>query len=107
MPFEPGQSGNPNGRPKESGRVLKNLTHPEMKAAIRLLRPAVSKALSKLVAAMDDETLSPTARLKHAKDVFDMYIKAVQVDKALKKDIDSEEPEEKEEPFVFQIVPKK
>lgn len=104
MTFKPGQSGNPNGRPTKEQQALKGLSGKEMQAAIRVLRPAVGKALGKLIAAMDDETLSPTARLKHAKDIFDMYTKAVQVDKALKKDADSDEPEERPEPYVFQIV---
>lgn len=105
MPFEPGQSGNPNGRPTKEEQALRGLTDSELRATLRTLKPASAKALKLIVAAMEDETIPKASRLKHAKEVFDMYIKALQVDKALKKAGESSEPDEDQpEPVVFQIV---
>lgn len=97
MPFEPGQSGNPNGRPTKEAQALRNLTKSEVDAVLRKLKRAAPQAVSMIIDAMSSEKISEKDRLKYAKDALDMFFKVVALDNNLKKGQNAE-PEEQEEP---------
>lgn len=107
--FQPGKSGNPNGRPTKEQMALKRLEKGELGAVIDLLDRAVPKAVRNLIAAMDDESIPKKDRLKHSKEIFDMFVKAKTVNHNLSKesglDSDGEEDDTSDSPppVIFQL----
>ncbi len=105
MAFEPGKSGNPKGRPTKEEQALRGLSQNELKGLLRQFKKAAPDAVAKIIAAMDDESIPKATRLKYAKEVFDMYVKTLQVDKQLKKEDGALDTDaEPEEAIVFRIV---
>lgn len=96
MPFEPGQSGNPNGRPTKEAQALKSMTKTEVDAVLRKFKRAAPEAAGMLIDAMSNTSLSEKDRLKYAKDAIDLFLKVVALDNNLKKGQNAE-PEEVEE----------
>lgn len=72
MPFKPGKSGNPNGRPKNTPndplnpRSLKDeaIKDKEFQQIMRRLKPISKKALEKLDVMLDCESTTDAARMK-------------------------------------------
>ena len=59
MPFQPGQSGNPSGRPKENARVKE------------LARQHTEQAIATLAMVMNDESAKPGERVSAASALLD------------------------------------
>lgn len=113
MPFAKGSEDiNRNGRPsvdeqKEEAEHLLQIKASELRASIGRLRRASPKALQILIENMENEDIPLKDRMKYAKDVFDLYVKAVGMDASLKKskhamkqgkDIPDESEEQNEKP---------
>ena len=91
---------------KEEPERLQEIKASELRAAMRRLRAAVPSALSKMVDAMNNPEIPEKDQIKYCKDVYDLYLKTVGMDMALKKakaaikqgKADQEETEEKIKP---------
>ena len=91
---------------KEEPERLQEIKASELRAAMRRLRAAVPSALRTMVEAMDNPEIPEKDRIKYCKDVYDLYLKTVGMDMALKKakaaikqgKADQEETEEKVKP---------
>ncbi len=96
--FKPGKSGNVGGRPSKEELALRRLEKGELHVVVDLLERAAPKAVRNLIAAMDDTEIPKKDRLKHSKEVFDMFVKATTVNHSLKKDSNGVDntPEEEE-----------
>lgn len=108
MPFEPGKSGNPNGRPTKEAQALRNLTRTEVDTVLRKLKRAAPEAVSMIIAAMSSTEMSEKDRLKYAKEALDLYLKVVTIDHNLKKETGNATPVEDDVPatpaMVFRIA---
>ena len=82
--FQPGQSGNKRGRPTKAEQALRGMTETELSAVLRKLKRASGDAVGLMIAAMHNPEFKEESRLKYAKDVYDLYLKTLGVDKSLK-----------------------
>lgn len=57
----------------------------ELRSSVNTLRRAVPRALRLLIENMDNEEIPLKDRMKNGKEIFDLYLKAVSGDMALKK----------------------
>lgn len=110
MAFKPGQSGNVNGRPTKEEIALRRMSKGELGAVLELLERAAPKAVKNIILAMSDESIPKKDRLKHSKDIYDMYVKAKTTNHALTRDsgqgsMDTEDEESEKAPVVeFRIA---
>lgn len=110
MAFTAGKSGNPKGRPTKEEIALRRLSKGELGSVLELLERAVPKAVRNIVLAMDDEDIPKKDRLRHSKEIYDMYVKAKTVNHQLSKEpqgsgsMDEEDEEDKIPAPVFRIA---
>lgn len=90
--FQPGQSGNKRGRPTKEEMALRGLTETELAGVLRKLKRASGEAVGLMISAMHNPEFSEVSRLKYAKDVYDLYLKTLGVDKSLKS-VQTEKPD--------------
>lgn len=103
MPFEPGKSGNPNGRPTN---LSKDTTPAELKACLAKLKRHGPKAIDMLIDAMFNEKLPETTRLKYAEKIAQFLLAfSKEANKGTTKESGSdEEPAEKAPVVQFSLV---
>jgi hypothetical protein len=108
--FEPGKSGNPRGRPTKEMQALRDMDKSELEAVLKKLKRASPEAVTLIIAAMHDETIPKKDRLRYAKEVFDMFTKAISLDNTLRKNdngstpAETEDDEPKQPAVVFKLV---
>lgn len=83
MAFEPGKSGNPNGRPSKERMAAKNLDKKELEALLRKCSKASPRALQLIIDAMDNDQLPLKDRLKYASEVFGMHMTSLRAQNML------------------------
>lgn len=105
MPFEPGKSGNPNGRPTN---LSKDTTPAELKACLAKLKRHGPKAVDMLIEAMFNENLSEATRLKYAEKVAQMLLAfSKEANKGSGKEASDDEEKPEKAPVVqFALVQK-
>lgn len=86
MPFKPGVSGNPQGRPKDEERLLnpkslknkKQVGQDELHKMLRKLKPLSNEALGKLGVLLRDDSTTETNKLKAIILILDKYKELVE-----------------------------
>ncbi len=105
MPFEPGKSGNPNGRPTT---LSKSTTPAELKACLAKLKRHGPAAVDMLISAMFNEQLSEATRLQYAAKVAQMLLAfSKEANKGQAKESTDDEDKPEKAPVVqFSLVQK-
>lgn len=77
MPFEKGQSGNPNGRPSGTKQNARQIGRNKLKKILRTLEPLADDSIDFAASLMGEEKASHATRLKAATTILEKYIALV------------------------------
>lgn len=95
MPFEPGRSGNPNGRPSKAEQARRGTPNAKLRNLLKQLEKSLPEAVSKMVELMSDKDTPATVQMTAAKTILSEYKEIYQMLEApAKQKVDDEDNDE-------------
>mgnify|MGYP006961556490 CR=1 FL=1 len=92
MPFEPGKSGNPNGRPSKVEQIRRGTPNTKLRNLLKKLEKSLPDAVEKMVELMQDKDTPATVQMQAAKTILSEYKEIYQMLEApAKQKVDEEE----------------
>lgn len=95
MPFVPGKSGNPNGRPTKADIARRGTPNSKLRNLLKKLEKSLPEAVDKMVELMNDEKTPATVQMTAAKTIISEYKEIYDMlEGPAKQKVDDEENEE-------------
>lgn len=73
MPFEPGKSGNPNGRPTKARQAKQGTPNAKLRSLLKKLEKSLPDAVDKMVTLMNDSATPASVQMQAAKTLVAEY----------------------------------
>lgn len=95
MPFVPGKSGNPNGRPSKLEAIRRGTPNAKLRQLLKRLEKSLPDAVDTMTKLMMDQTTPATVQMTAAKTIISEYKDIYQLlESPAKEKVDNEDNEE-------------